>query len=118
MSRPQFLADNDLNEQIIRGILRREPLITFTRVREAGLSNAPDAEVLAYASDRGLILVSHDVNTMPAAALARIDRGQPLPGLFMTRQTGPVAPLIDSLVLIWSASEAEEWQGQIVFLPL
>jgi hypothetical protein len=29
-----------------------------------------------------------------------------------------VAEVIDSLVLIWSSSEAEEWQGQVVFLPL
>ena len=118
MSRPRFLADNDLNEQIVVGVLRREPPISFTRVRDAGLGGAPDAEVLAFAADRGLILVSHDVNTMPAAALARLSGGQAMPGLFMSRQRGPVAPTIDSLVLIWSASEAEEWRGEILFLPL
>jgi hypothetical protein len=29
-----------------------------------------------------------------------------------------IAPVIESLVLIWSASEAEEWQNQVRFLPL
>jgi hypothetical protein len=29
-----------------------------------------------------------------------------------------VGPVIDSLILIWSASEAEEWSGQVLFLPL
>lgn len=55
---------------------------------------------------------------MPAAALARTNAGVPMVGLFMSRQTGPVAKVIDSLVLVWSASEAEEWWGQILFLPI
>ena len=38
-------------------------------------------------------------------------------GLFMVRQSDPMGPVID-LVLIWSASEAEEWQGQVWFLPI
>lgn len=118
MSRPTFLADNDLNEQIVGGVLRREPTIAFTRVRDVALAGARDPEVLAYAADRGLIVVSHDVNTMPAAALARIERSLSMPGLFMARQTSPIGPIIESLVLIWSTSEAEEWKDQILFLPI
>ena len=118
MSQPIFLADNDLNEQIVQGVLRRERAIVFGRVRDIGLAGAPDADVLAYAADHGYILVSHDVNTMPAAAFARLSAHLPMPGLFLSRQTGAAAPVIDSLVLIWSASDAEEWQGQVLFLPL
>jgi len=118
MSRPRFLADHDLNEHILDGVLRREPAVDFVRVRDVSLSDRPDPEVLAYAAAQGLLVVSHDVNTMPGHAQARLAAGQPLAGLLMVRQTHPIAPVIDSLVLIWSASEAEEWQNQIVFLPL
>jgi hypothetical protein len=65
-----------------------------------------------------LIVVSHDVNTMPAHAAGRLALGQPLPGLIMVRQSRPSFRAIDNLVLIWSASEAEEWSGLLVFLPL
>ncbi len=34
MSRPLFLADHDLYEHIVVGVLRREPAIEFLRVRE------------------------------------------------------------------------------------
>lgn len=71
-----------------------------------------------FLADNDLIVVSHDVNTMPAAALARISANQRMTGLLMARQNAAVGPLIDSLVLIWSASEAEEWLDQILFLPL
>ena len=52
-----------------------------------------------------VILVSHDVNTMPAEAYARLSRGEKIAGLLMARQTDPVGKIIDNLVLIWSATE-------------
>jgi hypothetical protein len=118
MSRPRFLADQDFNEQIITGVLRREPAIEFLRLRDIGLDRRPDAEVLAFAAAQGMLLVSHDVNTMIDEAFARLATGQSVAGLFMVKQRGPIAAVIESLVLIWSASEAEEWLGQVVFLPI
>jgi hypothetical protein len=32
MSRPRFLADNDFNERIIRGVQRKEPTIEWLRL--------------------------------------------------------------------------------------
>jgi hypothetical protein len=46
MSRPRFLADHDLNEQIVTAVLRREPALEFVRARDVGMSERPDAEVL------------------------------------------------------------------------
>lgn len=118
MSRPRFLTDHDLNEHIVTGVLRREPALACVRVRDIGMSERSDAEVLAYAADHGLIVVSHDVNTMPSAAYARMSAGQKMSGLLMVKQSDPIGSIIASLLLIWSASEAEEWDGQVCFLPL
>jgi hypothetical protein len=41
-----------------------------------------------------------------------------LPGIFLAHQADPIGPTIDGLLLIWAASEAEEWAGQLVFLPV
>ncbi|MFW5693507.1 MAG: DUF5615 family PIN-like protein, partial [Thermoguttaceae bacterium] len=68
MSQPRFLADHDLNEMIVVGAVRREPAVAFTRVRDTGMQEASDDEVLEYAERQQLLVVSHDVNTMPAAA--------------------------------------------------
>lgn len=118
MSRPRFLADNDLNESIIVGLNRREPGVQFVRAREVGLRAKSDRELLGYAAEAGLIVVSHDVNTMVADAVERVGRGVPMSGLLMVRQTAPIRPVIESLQLIWASSEAEEWSGVIAFLPL
>ncbi|PYI84477.1 MAG: hypothetical protein DME26_13280 [Verrucomicrobia bacterium] len=118
MSRVRFLADHDLNEQIVTGVTRREPLIEFQRVREIRLSTAKDHEILEYASRQGFVVVSHDVNTMPAAAFQRIERGQAMAGLLMVKQADPVGLIIDNLFLIWQASELDEWKDQVLFLPI
>ncbi len=83
MSRPRFLADHDLNQRIIDGTLRREPTIEFIRARDVMLHDRSDPEVLEYAALHGFLVVSHDVNTMPGHAFARLAAGQPLAGLLM-----------------------------------
>jgi predicted nuclease of predicted toxin-antitoxin system len=118
MSRPRFLADQDLNDHIVHGVLRQEPTIEFLRVRDLGMSERTDEEILSYAEAERLLVVSHDVNTMTAAAFARIAHGEHFCGLLMVQQTTSIRLVIDSLVLIWTASEIEEWQNQVVFLPL
>lgn len=118
MSRPRFLADNDFIEAIRRGVQRREPAIEFFRVRDLGWEQRPDEEVLTAAAAQQLIVVSHDVNSMSAAALSLLHAGQPMRGLLLVHQRARIAPMIENLILIWAASEAEEWDGLIRFLPL
>jgi hypothetical protein len=118
MSRPRFLADHDLNEHIVTGVLRRNPTLEWVRARDIGMSDRADAEVLAYAADHVYIVVSHDVNTMPSAAYERMRLGQKISGLLMVKQSDSVGPIINCLVLIWAASEAEEWENHVCFLPL
>ncbi len=118
MSRPRFLADHDLNEHIVTGVLRREPALEFVRARDIRMGERPDAEVLAYAADNGFIVMSHDVNTMPSAAYARMSSYQKMLGLLMVKQSDPVGTIIPCLIMMWSASEADEWENQVSFLPL
>lgn len=117
MTRPRFLADHDLNEHIVMSAKRYEPTLEFLRVRDLGMSELSDAEILDYASQQSLLVVSHDVNTMPAAAYSRLSAGESFLGLLMVQQSSPIGAIVESIVLIWSASELEEWKDQVVFLP-
>lgn len=117
MSRPRFLADQDLNDHIIAGVQRQEPALEFIRLRDIGMALRTEAEVLAYAQEAGLLVVSHDVNTMSAAAYARLAKSESFTGLLLIQQTLSVRAAIDSIVLVWSASDLEDWKNQVVFLP-
>jgi hypothetical protein len=118
MSRPRFLADNDLNQEIVSAVLRREGLVEFRSVRDFGLEAAPDEQVIAWAAEKGFIVVSHDVNTMRGIAYDRIARGEPVGGLFLAHQQSAVGLIAESLILIWAGSEHEEWHGQVEYLPI
>jgi hypothetical protein len=52
-----------------------------------------------------LVVVSHDVNTMPAAAFHRIKLGQPLAGLLRVQQSESMGSIIKSPLLIWQAPD-------------
>ena len=118
MSTPRFLADEDLHGQIIDGLRRREPTIDLLTVVEAGASGFSDAAVLDLAHAENRIVVSHDVSTMRSTAEQRVAGRKGLTGLFLATQDKPIHDVIDWLLLIWAATEAEEWRDKVIFLPL
>jgi Domain of unknown function (DUF5615) len=118
VSTPRFLADEDLRRSIVLATRRLEPTLEFVTVQDLGLSGIDDPAVLDFAQANGWLVVSHDVNTMRAAAEARLAAGLAMRGLFLVPQTRPTRVIAESLVLIWSASPAEDWQSRIVYLPL
>jgi hypothetical protein len=119
MSRPKFLADNDLRDEIIKGVRAREPVIAFPRMREVGLAQFDDDDALDWAAERGFTIVSHDVNTMSAAASWRINADRPMAGLLLVQQSTPqIRVVVDDLILIGVAAEAEELANAIRFLPI
>jgi len=118
VSRPRFLADEDFRRNIVHAVRRLEPKVVISTVVEEGLSSVSDEEVVQFAADHGWLLVSHDVNTMKSTAEHRIAKGDVVPGLFLVPQSRPTLTVAESLVLIWSASEHEEWRNRVVYLPL
>jgi hypothetical protein len=76
-----------------------------------------DLEVLRISAGEGRILVSHDVRTMPRFFDQFISR-QSSPGLILIPQKLALSTAIEELVLLWSASEAHEWENRICFLPV
>jgi hypothetical protein len=112
----RYQADADFNADIVAGIRRREPLIDIQSADEAGLRGVPDAQVLAYAAQGSRLLLSHDRKTMPHH-FATFIAAQLSPGLFIISQKTEVSTAIEELILIWSATEAEEWVNILVTVP-
>lgn len=115
--RVRFQADADLNHLILLATVRREPAIAFQTAPAAGLAGLSDREVLALAAREGRVLVTHDYRTMPRA-FAQFVAADTSPGLLVIPQHLPLAAAADDLLLIWWASEADEWINRIAYLPL
>lgn len=112
----KYQADNDLRQAIVAGTRRRRPEIDFRSASASNLDGVPDSDVLRLAALHGRILVSHDYNTMPVH-FREFVRTQSSPGVLLIRQDLPVVEAIESLVLIWDASDAEEWRGRLCLIP-
>ena len=113
----RYQADADLNEDIVTGVRRRAPAIDFQTAREARLEGLDDSEVLAGAGREGRILVTHDRRTMPEQFGRFITSGES-PGVFVVSQRADLSLVIDELILVWEASEAEEYVNSIRAIPL
>ena len=112
-----FLADYDFNGEIVDGLRRREPTVDLKSGSEAGLEGIADPEVLGKAADEGRVLITHDHRTMPRHFGEFVSRRQS-PGVFIIPQQISIGAAIEELLLIWSASEAEEWVNRVLYLPL
>lgn len=113
----RFQADADLNQVILLATTRREPAIDFQTAIMADLPGLDDGQVLKRAAQEGRVLVTHDRKTMPKH-FSEFIANQSSPGLLIVPQYLSVAAAVEDLILIWSATEAEEWVDRIGFLPL
>jgi hypothetical protein len=113
----RFQADADLNEILVRATLRREPGIDFQTSQKVHLAGLSDLDVLTLASRSGRLLVTHDRKTMPHHFAEFIAR-QSSAGVLIIPQNLPIMQVVEELILIWSATEAEEWINRIFLLPL
>jgi hypothetical protein len=114
----RFAADHNVDGDILRGLRRRVPEIGIARAVDAGLSDASDPEVLDWAAADRRVLLTHDASTMVAFAYERLALGLPLWGVVVIGPGVSVGRAIEDLVTIAECSTIEEWDGQVVYLPL
>ena len=117
-ARLRFLADEDFDNDIVRGLLRRLPALDVVRVQDVGLSGQPDPVVLAWAAQEDRVFLTHDVSTMTAHAYARMADGLPMAGVFAVSQSLSISQALDDLLLLEECSLRDEWAGQVRYLPI
>lgn len=115
--RIKFQADGDLDGRVLRGLRRVAPEIDIRTAWDAGLEGLDDPEVLRIAAAGARILVSQDRSTMPAH-FRRFVATCESPGVILVRAATPIAAVIEELLLIWAASEPEEWTNRLAWIPL
>ncbi len=113
-----FLSDEDFNNRIVRGVLRRFPTLDLVRVQDVGLAGKDDTEVLEWAAREGRLVLTHDFATMLDFAYNRVERGLSMPGVIAMSQDLSIGEAIEELTTLVEYSLENEWENQVVFLPL
>jgi predicted nuclease of predicted toxin-antitoxin system len=114
----RFLVDEDFNNDLVRGLLRRSPGVDLLRVQDLDLRGATDEAVLARAASEGRVVLTHDVSTLIAQAYHRVRVGQRMPGVIAVSQTSPVGQVIEDLLLVVECSTPEDWTNLVRYIPL
>ena len=114
----RILADENLDNRIVAGLRRRLPALEIVRAQDTHLRGCVDEDLLRWCVDCDYVLVTHDVNTIPAAASKLIEAGMQSPGILLIPLACPLASAIEDLLLIGEVSEPEEWRNTTRYLPL
>ena len=113
-----LIADENFNNDIVRGLLRRNSNLDIVRVQDRGLSGADDPTVLEWAAQANRVLLTHDVSTMTQYAYHRIQANQRMPGVIEVNRSVSISVAIEEILLLAETSLEGEWEGQIIYLPL
>jgi hypothetical protein len=113
-----LVADENFNNDIVRGVRRRNPRVDIVRVQDAHLLSADDPTILEWAAQNGRVVLTHDVSTMTRHAYDRVRDGKLMPGVFEVGRHVPIGVAIVEIELLAECSLEGEWEGQVRYLPL
>ena len=119
-----FLFDEDTDGKLRRAVRRYNSLIPEAAIPvvRVGDPAAPpsgmlDPEVLAWAAENGLILVTYDKATMGGHLADFLAAGHHSPGVLIIRNGSTIRVLVEILALIAHAGAAEDYADQVNWIP-
>jgi len=114
----RLLTDENIDGALVTGLQRVVEELDLVRVQDVGLRQAEDPAILAWAADARRVLVTLDAKTIPGFAADRVRSGLPMPGVFLLRRKTSLAVQLEALAVVAGATETEEWDTRVVYLPL
>src|SRR3989337_2216294 len=97
-------VDENFNNDIVRGLLRRKPELDIVRIQDIGLSGADDSTVLKWATRENRVLLTHDVTTITRYSNERVQAGQQMPGVFEVPGAVSIGRAIEDILLLVECS--------------
>jgi uncharacterized protein DUF5615 len=119
MSEVKYVLDEDVTKYLGTAIDRVDPRVNVQRVVTIeGLgTETQDPQLLQWAEANGFTIVTNDRNTIPAHAADHVAAGRHTWGVFIIRKGISAREIIEWLVLMHAASQAEEWRDQVRYIP-
>ena len=114
----RFLADENFNGRVLAGLLVALPEIDVLRVQDTEMIHSPDPELLEWAAQHGLILLTHDVQTLSGYAHGRVRAGLPMPDVIEVNISQGIGRAIEDLVLLIETGFPEEIENQVRYVPI
>ncbi|HEY4423220.1 MAG TPA: DUF5615 family PIN-like protein [Pyrinomonadaceae bacterium] len=114
----RLLTDENVDNNIMRGLARRLPQLDFVSVRDVGLAGSPDLVLLRWAANEQRILLTHDFKTLVRDANQLVAEGEPMAGVIFVPEQLEIGRAINDLVIVLECSTESDMRDRIERLPL
>ena len=117
--KPRFLLDENVDLVVQRQLRRRELKIEVLAVGDPDTPplRASDSLILKWIEENNYILVSWDKRTIPNHLTEHFEDGGHVPGVLLIRRGTGLGQIVETLFLVWTASEAEEYRDRFFYIP-
>lgn len=115
-----YLVDENTTPALADQLRRRQ---SGLKVANVGDDIAPpkgtlDPDILLWIETHGFTLITRNRKSMPEHLLQHLEAGHHIPGILTIRPKASLGEIIEDLLLIWELSEEDEYQDQIIHIPL
>jgi len=116
----KYLLDENVDKVYQRQFVRQNPSLIMWVVGDPGTPTRGtlDPEILCWCEDHNFVLVTNNRKSMPIHLADHIAQGHHIPGILILNDKLSISQTIDELILIAEGSFDEEYQDQIIYLPL
>ena len=115
-----YLLDENVDKVYLRQFIRQNPNLIMWVVGDPGAPSRGtlDPEILCWCEEYNFVLVTNNRTSMPVHLKDHITQGRHIPGIFILNDKLSIGQTINELILIAEASFNDEYQDQIINLPL
>ena len=116
----RYLLDENVDPLFRTELLKREPNIVVWKIGDPGAPprSTLDPVILQWCEENSFILVTNNRKSMPQHLRDHLAQGWHIPGIFELNPDMSVGDTLEELLLIWGASDADEYRDALVYLPL
>jgi hypothetical protein len=118
MSTIKFLLDEHVNPRFRKALVRRESEMIVRCIGDVGVPplQTSDPDILLWCEAHGFSLVTNNRASMPVHLQDHLAAGRHIPGIFVLNPNMTMGETIDELILIWAASDSDEYVDQLRYL--
>jgi hypothetical protein len=77
-----------------------------------------DPDILLWCEANGFLFVTRNRKSMPVHLQEHLATRHHIPGIFVVPPQMTIGAIMDQLLLVWGASEVEEYRDLLLYLPL
>ena len=115
----KWLADECLDNDIVRGLLRRYPGTDLVRAQDIlEIAGHDDETLLAWAAQNGRVVLTQDLSTMIPALLLQPQQTSRSTRIVLVPDSLPIGLVIEDILLLDHCSEEADWAARVIYLPL